>query len=206
MEKFIINTEALFIKNILISDEYVKISDENYNTKDVFLEKINADKKGVLDTRYIISFSKITKIVPFETEKGIQLFFVEKEKKEKTYLEFNSLEEYTEVLGNITDKANHLVLQTIPNKSISNWIKQAGYTLISLMFTLAIVFRAKDLEAGNTVTISGGKRGLKRIMLFIAETLGTFNSMLICTIVTLCFLYWTYKKYSKGDGFVNVYQ
>jgi hypothetical protein len=205
MEKFIINTKATLIKNILITDDSLKLSDEDYKTKDAFLEKINAEKKGFLDTQHVIVYSKITKIVPFENENGIQLFFVEKEKKEKTYLELNSIEEYTETLQYIIAKTHHLSLQTIQSKSISTWIKQAAYTLVSLIFTLAITMTAKDIEAGKRVTISGGRRGLKRIMLAIAENLGTLNTILLGTAITLGFAFWTYKKYKKGQSTIIAY-
>ncbi|WP_299781217.1 hypothetical protein [uncultured Formosa sp.] len=206
MEKFIINTEATFIKNILLTNDVLNISDGDYKTKNAFLEKMNAEKKGILDTQHTIAYSKITKIVPFENENGIQLFFVEKKKKEKTYLELNSIEEYTEVLQYITHKTNHLSLQSIQNKPISSWIKQAGYTLVSLIFTLAITFTAVAIEAGKNVTITGGKRGLKRIMLSIAETLGTLNSVIVGTLITLGFAFWTYKKYINGQVSIKAYQ
>ena len=205
MEKFIINTKATLIKNILMSNDTLKISDGDYKTKDAFLEKVNVEKKGVLDTQHVIAYSKITKIVPFEDENGIQLFFVEKEKKEKTYLELNSSEEYTEALQYIRDKTSQLSLQTIQNKPISGWIKQGGYTLVSIIFTLAIAFTANDIEAGRNVTISGGKRGLKRIMLSMSETLGTLNIILLGTVITLGFAFWTYKKYKSSQCFINVY-
>ena len=205
MEKFIINTKATLIKNILITDDSLKLSDEDYKTKDAFLEKINAEKKGFLDTQHVIAYSKITKIVPFENENGIQLFFVEKEKKEKTYLELNSIEEYTETLQYIIAKTHHLSLQTIQSKSISTWIKQATYTLVSLFFTLAIAMTAKDNEAGKRVTISGRRRGLKRIMLAIAENLGTLNTILLGTAITLGLAFWTYKKFKKGQTAINAY-
>jgi len=205
MEKFIINTKATLIKNILIADDSLKLSDEDYKTKDGFLEKINAEKKGFLDTQHVIAYSKITKIVPFEDENGIQLFFVEKEKDEKTYLELNSIEEYTEILQFITAKANHLLLQTIQSRPVSSWIKQASYTLVSIVFTLAITFTANDIESGKHVTISGRRRGLKRIMLAIAENLGTLNTILLGAAITLGLAFWTYKKYKTGQGAINAY-
>ena len=206
MEKFIINTEATYLKNILIIDQNLKVSDEDYKTKDAFLEKLNAPKKGVLDTQHVIDYSKITKIRPFEEENGIQLFFVEKEKKEKTYVVLNSLEEYNEMLQFITYKTNHLSLETTENIPTASWIKQAGYTLIALALTAAAVFTANDIGNNKTIEITGGKRGIKRIMVSIAETLGTLNSILIGSVIIIGLAFWTYKNYKKGSESITFYK
>lgn len=206
MELFITNADATVIKNILITTENLKVSDENYKTKAIFLEKLAATKKGILDTQHVIEYVKITKIIPFENENAIQLFFVEKDKNQKTYIELNTSEEYNEVLQLITDTTTHLTLETAINTPFGSWIKQAGYTLIALALTVAIAFLASDIEANETIEISGSKRGLKRIMVSIAETLGTVNSIIIGSIVVLGFVFWTFRSHRKGKGEVKVYK
>lgn len=206
MEKFIINTNAALLKNILVSDTFIKVSDENYKTKSIFLEKLNAPKKGILDTNHHIDFDNITKIIPFESENGLQLFFTENNKKEKIFIQLNTPEEYDELNTFILSKTINLQKQVVKNKTVASWIKQAIYTLISIAFTFAVYFNAKQIEAGEWVSVNGGKRGLKKILISIAEILGTTNSILLGTIITLSFAFWTYKNYTKGQGEITIYQ
>ena len=98
MDKFIINPKGL-IKNILITDDLIRITDEDYKTKEAFLEKLNNGKKEVLDTIHQIEYGAILKIVPYTEDNAFQLFFKENNKNEKTYLEFETQEELNEILA-----------------------------------------------------------------------------------------------------------
>ena len=204
MNKFIINDKALVVKNVLIEDNIILASDENYKTKEVFLEKVNSSKKSILDTHIKINTSDLIKIIHTKTDCAIQLFFKTNNKTSKTYIELNSEEEYSEVLEYLISKTDFELKEEFKS-SFSSWFKKAAYSLISLIIFCITYFMAKDLENGSSVDISGGKKGLKRMMLFIAETLGSLNTLIIGIIVVSGFCFWTYKAYVKGKTTVEIY-
>ncbi|WP_117879632.1 hypothetical protein [Aureibaculum luteum] len=195
MDTFIINTNATYIKNILISEDYIKVTDEDYKTKDAFLEKFNT-KKGILDTRHLIDYKNIEKIVLYEDELAYQVYFKENDKKEMCLLHLTTLQQYNEVLDTILSKIN---LKKIDIKIRTRaWIKPAIYTLIPALLTFALFMSAKQLEAGENVQVSGSRRGLKKIMLQISEYLGSTNALLLGSVVTCGFIYFAYRAYQKS--------
>ena len=55
MNKFIINEDAI-MKNVLISDVDIKLTDENYGSLEAFTDKLNNGTKGKFDTEYQIAY------------------------------------------------------------------------------------------------------------------------------------------------------
>ena len=90
MQQFIINTKATYIKNILLTDSKVRLSDEDYKTLEAFNTELDSDKKGLLNTQHTFEYTAIQKIVPFKEDLGFQVFFTEKGKNEKAYLDFKT--------------------------------------------------------------------------------------------------------------------
>ncbi len=204
MNKYIINQKAL-MKNVLITNKCIKISDEDYKTKEFFLEKMNQKEKRLLDTRFSILYSSITKMIPFENDLGLQLFFIENEKQKKTYLELTSIDEYSEVQDFILSKTN-LFKKEKTVRGIKSWIKQASYTLLAMIIGGITYFMAKSLEEGNTVNISGGRRrGVKKILLYIAENLGSINVLILFFIITIGLSYWTYSVSKNSKKIITIY-
>ncbi|MBJ2174840.1 hypothetical protein JBL43_11370 [Aureibaculum sp. A20] len=204
MDMFIINTNATYIKNILISEDYVKVTDGDYKTKEDFLEKFNG-KKGILDTQHQIIYNNIEKIVLYEDELAYQLYFQENDKNEMCVLHFTTLQQYNEVLDIILSKTN--LKKSEVKIRTRTWVKPAVYTLISAILTFALFMSAKQLEAGEKLQISGSRRGLKKIMLQISEYLGSTNALLLGGIVTCGFIYYAYNAYQKStikqEAFIN---
>ncbi|TSE04325.1 hypothetical protein [Aquimarina algiphila] len=193
------------MKNVLITNKCIKISDEDYKTKEFFLEKMNQKEKRLLDTRFSILYSSITKMIPFENDLGLQLFFIENEKQKKTYLELTSIDEYSEVQDFILSKTN-LFKKEKTVRGIKSWIKQASYTLLAMIIGGITYFMAKSLEEGNTVNISGGRRrGVKKILLYIAENLGSINVLILFFIITIGLSYWTYSVSKNSKKIITIY-
>lgn len=204
MEKFIINEKGNVIKNTLLTSNKILVSDENYTTKEVFLEKLNT-KKGFLDTHHKIMYKDIEKIIPFKEEFAIQLFFKEAGKNEKTYLELNSADEFLEIKNYLLETTN-LSLQKEVQRSFRTWIKSAIYTFMASVITVMTYTSAKSLESGEQITVSGGKRGIKRLIILVAETLGSTNSLIIGIIIVGVFAYLTYNSFKKGGTEIEVYK
>lgn len=203
MDKFIINEKATLLKNVLIDSDSIRATDENYISKDAFLEKIKSPKK-ILDTRYTIAYNEIVKFIPEKSELAIQLFFKDKEKTKKTYFEFISLDEYTEINKYLQNKTN-FTAQKETKSSYSSWIKPALYTFLVLIFSVITYFMALDIEKGNTITASGSRRGLKKIFIMAAENLGNKGILIVGLVLFTGFLYYTYLSYQKGKKEITVY-
>ena len=205
LEKFIINEKGFLLKNILVKEDMILASDEDYKTKEMFLEKINATKKGFLDTNYTIKISELTKIVPTESEFALQIFFTSNGKKEKTYLEFTNSQEYDEVKEFLLNKTSFTLKNEIKG-SVMSWLKKGLYTLIAGIIFGVTYFMSKDIENGNSVAIGGGRRrGLKKLMLAVAESLGSFNVLILGIVVVVGLCFWTYKAYSNGKSKIDYY-
>lgn len=194
------------MKNIYIAENEIMASDEDYGDQTTFLEKINASKKGILDTHVKFEYNKIQKIVPFAEEKGIQLFFNNGKRVERTYLVFDKLEDYKEVLQYILGKRSDLR----PQKEISNSklaiVKSVLYTIIATVMSAVLVFTAYGLEQGETIRASGSKRGLKTLLISLAETLGIVGSAIAAFVVVVAFVYYTFNSYKKSSKELEVYK
>ncbi len=205
MEQFIVNKNALLIKNILVKDSIIFATDEDYGTKEVLLEKISNSKKSVLDTHYKISTTQIFKFVPTESELAIQLFFTQSGKTQKTFFEFTTQEEFSQFKEYLIQETNFTMKKELQG-SFASWAKKGAYTVLSTIIVGIIYFMARDIEKGNTVTISGGRRrGLKQLMKVVAESLGTTYTLILGMIfISLC-LFWTYKAYINGKKTIEFY-
>ena len=204
MDKFIINP-TLLIKNILITDNSIRITDEDYKTKDNFLEKLKTAKKGILDTIHQIEYEKIIKVVPFTKDNAIQIFFHEMDKNKKTCLKFNTLEEFNEVFNFIVTKT-HLRKGLVKIKSFESYKTQLIATAMSILLFVLIYIDAEHLEKGEIVRISGGKRGVKKLLLTVAETFGTTNTIILGAIITTTLAIWTIMAYRKGNTTKVIYK
>ncbi len=203
MDKFIINPTAL-IKNILITNNYIRITDEDYKTKDYFLEKLNSAKKGILDTIHQIEYEKILKVVPFTKENAFQIFFNENDKNKKTYLKFNTLEEFNEVLNFIITKT-HLRKDLVKIKSFESYKTQLIATSMSILLFVLIYIDALHVEKGEIVDTTGRRSGVKKMLLSLAETLGTTNTIILGAIITMILAVWTVTAYKKGNTTKEIY-
>ncbi|AIM59075.1 hypothetical protein IX49_00470 [Cellulophaga lytica] len=196
MQQFIINTKATYIKNILLTDSKVRLSDEDYKTLEAFNIELDSDKKGLLNTQHTFEYTAIQKIVPFKEDLGFQVFFTEKGKNEKAYLNFSSEEQYQSVLNTLVSKTSFSKNKV--QKKTKTWIKPALYSLVAALLTFALYDSALKIEAGENVTVSGSRRGLKRILISISESLGATNSLILGSVITLVFIFFAFKAYKKS--------
>ena len=203
MQQFIINTKATYIKNILLTDAKVRLSDEDYKTLEAFNTELDSDKKGLLNTQHTFNYTAIQKIVLFKEDLGFQVFFTEKGKNEKTYLDFSSEEQYQSVLNTLVSKTSFSKNKI--QKKTKTWIKPALYSLVAALLTFALYDSALKIEAGENVTVSGSRRGLKRILISISESLGATNSLIVGSVITLIFIFFAFKAYNKSTIDQEVY-
>lgn len=203
MEKFIINKKA-YLKNLLLTDTKIQVSDDNYETKEAFLKNALQEKKGLLDTKHDFLYIDITKVVPFKKEKGLQVFFLEQNKPKKIHLELTSEEEYNEVLSLIIKNAS-LQKSSEHKTHKSKWLKPAVYAFVALMFSFALYMNARDIENGKTITASGSRKGIKTLLINLSESLGASGSLILGTLISLSFIGYAILSYKKSKIEKEVY-
>ena len=197
--------EVGFLKNIYITQDKIMASDEDYGDMETFLSKLNAEKKAMLDTHVKFGFDEIIKFILFEEENGIQIFYKTGNKEEKTYLQFSQEADYKEVLDYLKQKCNQFQPKEEQSGSIVAIIKPLLYTLAAICFSFALVFAASEIEAGETIAVDGSKRGLKRLLISLAATLGFGGSLAVAIIVVLGFIFYSYKTYKNSKKIQIVY-
>lgn len=197
--------ENSFLKNIYITQEEIMGSDEDYGNLETFLSKIDAEKKGMLDTQIRVKYEQIFKYILFEEENGIQIFYKEGNKEEKTYLQFGDKNDYIDIVNLLKVKCAQLQPKEETSGSAMAIIKPLVYTFVVLMFSFALVFAASEIEAGETVKASGSRRGLKTLFISLAGILGFWGSLIVGIAFTLGFIYYTYTVYKNSKTVRTVY-
>ena len=196
-EKFYKEKE-MFMKNILVTDDKIMSSDEDYDNKDTFLSKLLSNDKSMLDTHIIFEYSQISKFVLFEDENGIQIFFKNKNKEEKTYLQFEQATDYQEVLEMVKNKCPHLQPSEERKGNIFSLIKPLLYTVMALAFACSIVLMAVELENKGVIVVSGRRSGLKYLFANMANFLGIYGSVIAGILIVAGFVIYTYRVYKKS--------
>ncbi len=204
-EKFY-KEENLLMKNILVTDEKIMSSDENYNDKETFLSKVLSKEKSMLDTHIVFEYSQITKFIPFEEENGIRIFFKNNDKEEKTYLQFDKAADYQDVLDIIKHKCPRFQLTEEQKGSISAIIRPLLYTVAAAALSCGLLGMAIDLNEKGFVVISGGRRGLKHLFASVADFLGIYGSATVGVLLVTGFIIYTVKVYKKSKTSCIVYK
>ncbi|RZK51804.1 MAG: hypothetical protein EOO87_16725 [Pedobacter sp.] len=191
MNKFIRTTEKdIFYPNVLFETDRILASDEDYGNEIDFREKVLNGKEGLLDTHLNVLYTDINKVILFEEENIIQIFF----KDDKAGFVLNSPADLQEVLQYIlSQKKFTKSIEQVNNKGVI--VKPALYTLVAGIFSAVLINMANTLANGENVAISGSRKGFKRLLVSIAETLGVWGSLALGIIVTGGFLVYTINKY-----------
>lgn len=202
MNKFIITDKKdIFFKNILIENERIMASDENYGSESAFREKITSGKVGKLDTVIDVPFAEIDKIIPFDDQNILQIFYG----KGKSGFDLGNAEDYKEVRNFVLSKKNFSPsIEQVGNAGAI--VKPALYTLVVAIFSAVLVYMAKELESGNAVTVSGSRKGFKKLLLFIAETLGFYGCLALGIVATVGFIMYTITQIKNSKTEVTVYK
>ena len=202
MNKFY-QTSGIF-KNIYITDSQVWMSDDDYKTLEAFLEKMNVEKVSKLDTHLKLSYSQFQKLVLFPEENGIQVFYNEAGKQDRTYLQFDQVEEYNEVLNYIVSKCN-LQAQKETQGSLLSLARPSLYSLAAVAFSFALVMSAQEMEAGGTVVAGGSRKGFKTLLINVAEILGFWGSVAVLVAVLAGCTFYLIKAYKNTKTERDIY-
>ena len=203
MEKYY--QEKGILENIYLTETHVMASDKDYGSVDAFLSKVNQEKKGLLDTIHKYEYTQIERINVIRENNVIQIYFNENGKTDLSAIIFAEQKDFEEALNFILSKCPKLRHTIEHVKTKSAMVKPALYTLAAAAFSFDLVIMANGIEAGETIRISGNKRGLKTIFVGIAETLGFWGCLVLGIAVTGGFIYYTYKTYQNSEFEREVY-
>jgi len=202
MNKFIItDKKEVFFKNILIDSERIIASDENYGSESAFREKMASGNVGKLDTVINVRYSEIDKVIPFDDQNILQIFYGN----EKSGFDLGNSVDYKEVRDFILSQKNF----SPSTEKVGNAgaiVKPALYTLAVAIFSAVLINMANEIENGNTVVASGSKRGFKKILILIAETLGFYGCLALGIIANVVFIAYTIKQIKNSKTEVTVYK
>lgn len=202
MNKFIItDKKEVFFKNILIDSERIMASDENYGSESAFREKMASGNVGKLDTVINVRYSEIDKVIPFDDENILQIFYGN----EKSGFDLGNSVDYKEVRDFILSQKNF----SPSTEKVGNAgaiVKPALYTLAVAIFSAVLINMANEIENGNTVVASGSKRGFKKLLILIAETLGFYGCLALGIVATVGFVVYTIKQIKNSKTEVTVYK
>lgn len=202
MNKFIINKkEDILFKNMLFEKDRILATGKNFGSESAFRQQMALGKTDKSDTHLIVSYSDIQKVIPFEGEHIIQIFYDD----EKAGFDLDNVVDYQEVLNHILNQKS-LTPSTEKVGNTGAVVKPALYTLAAAIFSGVLVAMAATLESGASVTISGGRRGMKKMLVGLAETLGLWGSMALGLVVTGGFVYYTIKQYKASKIEITVYK
>ena len=203
MEQFF--RESTIMKNIYITDTHIMASDEDYQTIEAFLEKVNSGKKGMLDTHIKLEYSDIAKIVIYRKEEhgengGIQIFFRKDGKQDRTFLQFEQQPDFDKVLNHILSKRQDMKARHEEVKPKGVLFKPILYTIVVMAFSFALAFIAAEIEQGEGVNVPGRRKGLKMLFANIAEAPGFWGSLALGVVVTAGFIGYRLKKYKSSSS------
>jgi hypothetical protein len=182
------------IKSIAIDDNQIMVADDVFDTPEELSAHLGQEKKGWMDTALAFPYSAVNRINLFETDNCIQLLVNNKGKTEKVAIEFTAKENYDWLLGLLTSKTNLTPTHATVNTGGFAKIKNYLYVFAAAIFSVTLAGMAYELEHGNNIAVSGGRRGLKNVLLSIAESLGFLGSIVAGLVITGGVLYYAIRQ------------
>lgn len=144
---------------------------------------------------------KIDKVIPFDDQNILQIFYGS----ERSGFDLGNATDYKEVRDYILSQKNFSP-STEKLGNAGAIVKPALYTLVVGIFSAVLVYMAKELESGNAVTVSGSRKGFKKILLLIAESLGFYGCLALGIVATAGFVIYTIKQIKNSKTEVTVYK
>ncbi|MEN5197453.1 hypothetical protein [Sphingobacterium faecium] len=87
-------------------------------------------------------------------------------------------------------------VEIIKNKS---WMRNLLYTIAAAFFGFSLVMMAREMEAGESLDLSGRRSGFKNILASIAGQLGVVGSSVLAIALVAGFGYLTYTIYKSSN-------
>jgi len=177
-------------QSLLLTDEKLFVINRSYDNPDEFTKGYNDEGLGrLLKSKKEIDVQYITGLQHAEKD-PVELTIIHEK---KIMLKFRNKADLEEVATWLAGK-RHFKIETqqlTPLKAIQGQL--LGLGLIAL-FTYVLYDEAKTIEEGGTIDFTGRRAGMKRMMAWVAEQLGTQGVLLVAGAAVLACGYFLYKN------------
>jgi hypothetical protein len=195
----ITNVFRLTAKNqqsAMIADETVYISSKRYSEFDKFYASVQA-AKGLLSFESITSFpvNDVSKVaLPMgSSDVTIHYYSSKKNKNTSIYLPFDRKEDAEIFARSIADAKGFS--ENITSMKAWDAIQNPLVGIfVTALFGWLLYTDAATLEAGETIEITGRRKGFQQIIAYISEILGTTGTLIVAGLLTAYFVYLIIKK------------
>ncbi|AXY73123.1 hypothetical protein D3H65_03670 [Paraflavitalea soli] len=186
---FPLNNEKSW-QSLLVTDEKLFVINRSYDNPNDFMKGFNDEGLGrLLKSKKEIDVQYITGLQHAEKE-PVELKIVHEK---KIMLKFRNPADLAEVATWLAGKRllKMNTQQLTPLKAIQRQL--IGLALIAL-FGWVLYTEAKTIEEGGTIDFSGRRAGMKRLMAWVAEQLGTQGVLIVAGLAIAACGYFIYKN------------
>lgn len=195
----ITNVFRLTAKNqqsVMIADETVYVSSKRYSDFDKFYASVQA-AKGLLSFESITSFpvNDVSKVaLPMgSSDVTIHYYSSKKNKNTSIYLPFDRKEDAEIFARSIADAKGFS--ENITSMKAWDAIQNPLVGIfVTALFGWLLYTDAATLEAGESIEITGRRKGFQQIIAYISEILGTTGTLIVAGLLTAYFVYLIIKK------------
>jgi hypothetical protein len=178
-------------KTLYVTADKVQLINKSYSTPGEFEKGFSDEGIGrLLKSKKEISVMNITGLQHAEKDPK-ELTILHEGKKEK--LNFASSDDLREVTGYLSavNKLSSQTEQVNTFKAIQSPLIGLGLTLV---FGYLLFTEAQTIAEGGVIEITGRKRGFKRLMVWLAETLGTTGVLVCASAAAVACIFFIYKN------------
>jgi hypothetical protein len=185
MKNWIINENELTNKYLIVAEKSIWISEQ---LKELDINELIESKN--LGTVKSFRYEEIKEIVFIETNVSVQFDFKDKDTETEKFVidknVFGEIKTYLKnQLGGIEVRNYSLIKQVLPQLTTLG----IGIVFIALTFSTAL-----DLENGIEIPESRKSSIIKKLVLFLAELIGVYGSIIFGILFLLAFIFWINKK------------
>ncbi len=177
-------------QSLLLTDDKLFVINRSYDNPDEFTKGYYDEGLGrLLKRKKEIDVQYITGMQHAEKD-PLELTIVQEK---NIMLKFRNKADLAEVAGWLAAKRHFQknIQQLSPLKAIQGQL--IGLALVAL-FAFVLYDEAKTLEEGGSIDFSGRRAGMKRIMAWVAEQLGTQGVLIVTAAGVLAIGYFIYKN------------
>ena len=179
-------------KSLLVTTDRLLLMNKSYSNPDEFMKGYDDESLGrLLKEKKEIGFFEITGLKHEENHANELYIYYNGNDITLQFSDLKDMEMVTAYLASQRKFARNTeamsALQAIKGPGIG--------LLITLGLGWIVYEEAKTLEAGGSIEISGRRALVKRIFVWIAETLGSNGTLIAAGLLTAVFVYFLYKRF-----------
>lgn len=194
---------TLGFKTKLFTDQEFIFTEKKFDTEEAFREALENDTNNDVFIRQ--PYAEMIQIREWFDQKPVLLDIDVKDSSKSANIDFTSKAVAEEVRDFLLSKVNF----TKHEQKIGGFKEKyfPFFTpLIAFFFSFALINMAWELDQGHNVSITGSKKGFKRILLMVAENLGLVGCIILGVLVTGALIYFAIKKSKESSRMQAFYK